>query len=300
MTLKASDFKKVTLADKKIFSEYFSKYPQSHSEATFGTIFCWEHYSPCKYALIDNHLIVACAEPGNLSYRPPIGEFSAELFEDFLSFAIANGGDCPVEFPNAQYIDYMKEHHPELPIYPERGYFEYYYRTSNLAELRGKKYLNIRGQINSFKSHYYYNVEKITPYNVEDVKSMIDEWEKSKPLEKTPMMKGDAEAVMRALENMSALGFEGIAIRVGDKICAGALWEELNKEAVDIHFEKGLTDYEGIYKIINQETAKFLLGRYEWINRESDVNEPGLREAKMRYHPSKFAEYYYISRADIL
>lgn len=300
MNLKKSDFKKVTLADKKIFSEYFKKFPQEHSEATFGTIFCWEKYAPCEYAVIDSHLIIKCADPNSVSYRPPIGEFDAELFENFLVFAIQNGGDCPVEFPNAQYLDYMKEQHPEYSIYPERGYFEYYYRTEDLAEPRGKKYLNIRGQINTFKSQYNYYVEKITSENLDYVKSMIDEWEKNKPIEKNPMMKGDAEAVFSALDNMDALEFEGVAIRVNDKICAAAIWEELNENTVDIHFEKALTQYEGIYKIINQETAKFLLGRYEWINRESDVNELGLREAKMRYHPSKFAEYYYIKKSDCL
>lgn len=52
-----------------------------------------------------------------------------------------------------------------------------------------------------------------------------------------------------------------------------------------VHFEKGLPDCEGIYKAINAETAFAAKEKYRYINRESDMGVPGLREAKMRYHP---------------
>lgn len=294
MTVKYSDFKKVTLDDRKIFSEFFKRYPQVHSESAFGTIYCWENYSPCKYAITDDHLIISCHEPGNISFRAPIGEFDSELFEDVFSLALEYGGAHPLSFPDAQYLQYMKENKPEYQLHPDRGYFEYYYKTEDLAKLCGKKYLNIRGQINSFKKRYNYTVEKISADNSDEIKSMVCEWEKTKQLNAGSLIEGDRNALFLALDNIEALKFEGIAIREKDKICAAALWEELNKSTALIHFEKALTSYEGAYKIINYETAKTLLGRYEWINRESDVNQPGLREAKLRYHPSGFAEYWYI------
>lgn len=74
----------------------------------------------------------------------------------------------------------------------------------------------------------------------------------------------------------------------------------MNNETAVIHFEKGISQYKGIYKVINQETAKALLGKYSWINRESDMDVPGLREAKLRYHPEKCAKIWYIKRKEIL
>ena len=68
---------------------------------------------------------------------------------------------------------------------------------------------------------------------------------------------------------------------------------------VEHHFEKGLSNYPGIYKIINKETARELRGKVTWINRESDMDVPGLREAKLRYHPEYFVKAYYILPEDI-
>ncbi|HJJ93053.1 MAG TPA: phosphatidylglycerol lysyltransferase domain-containing protein, partial [Methanocorpusculum sp.] len=60
-----------------------------------------------------------------------------------------------------------------------------------------------------------------------------------------------------------------------------------------------LAQYPGIYKIINKETARNLLGKVKWINRESDMEVAGLREAKLRYHPEHFVKAYYIVPEDI-
>jgi len=73
------------------------------------------------------------------------------------------------------------------------------------------------------------------------------------------------------MENFSRLGLSGLAIRVGERIGAIAIFEELNPETAVVHFEKGLPDCEGIYKAINAETARHLEGRYTYINRESDM-----------------------------
>jgi hypothetical protein len=64
-----------------------------------------------------------------------------------------------------------------------------------------------------------------------------------------------------------------------------------------VHFEKGLPDCEGIYKAINAETASVLLHDFTYINRESDLGIPGLREAKTRYHPDHMVEVYSIKKA---
>ncbi|KAF1079048.1 hypothetical protein MKMG_00058 [Methanogenium sp. MK-MG] len=54
--------------------------------------------------------------------------------------------------------------------------------------------------------------------------------------------------------------------------------------------------------MINQETARYLEEHkgYAFINRESDLGVPGLREAKLRYYPHHFAEVWYAEKKDIL
>ncbi|HJK75211.1 MAG TPA: phosphatidylglycerol lysyltransferase domain-containing protein, partial [Methanocorpusculum sp.] len=131
---------------------------------------------------------------------------------------------------------------------------------------------------------------------------MIEEWSVSKHCEANQIMKEEVNAVRFALEHWQELGCEGLAIRIQPEgtIGAIAIWEELNDSTALVHFEKGFVRYKGIYKIINQETAKALRGRYTWINRESDMDVPGLREAKLRYHPEHCAKAWYIKKNEII
>ena len=206
-----------------------------------------------------------------------------------------------MDFYDEADVWYMKNAHPETPVYTSRGFSEYYYRTEELAELRGKKYLNIRGQINKFNAEYTYTTEKITEPIIPEVRKMIEEWSISKHCEANRIMKEEVNAVRFALDHWQDLECEGLIIRIQPEATIGAIaiWEQLNTSTALVHFEKGFVRYKGIYKIINQETAKTLQNRYTWINRESDMDVPGLREAKLRYHPEHCAKAWYIKKKEI-
>ena len=98
---------------------------------------------------------------------------------------------------------------------------------------------------------------------------------------------------------MRELGLSGLLIRVLGRVGAISLYEPLNDTTLVVHFEKGLPDCEGIYKAINAETAERVKDRYTYINRESDMGVPGLREAKLRYHPHHMVEVFYATRDDL-
>jgi hypothetical protein len=86
---------------------------------------------------------------------------------------------------------------------------------------------------------------------------------------------------------------------VNDKIEAISVFEGINPETAVVHYEKGSPDFDGIYKAINQETAKILERDYKFINRESDMGLPGLRKAKLSYKPIRFIEVFNLGRESI-
>ena len=59
-----------------------------------------------------------------------------------------------------------------------------------------------------------------------------------------------------------------------------------------IHFEKALDEYKGIYQYLNQSFAESLPRFFTLINREQDLGNEGLRQAKMTYRPCEFVKKY--------
>ena len=67
-------------------------------------------------------------------------------------------------------------------------------------------------------------------------------------------------------------------------------------DTFDIHFEKALDIADGAYNVINQGFAQYLLEKHpeiQWLNREDDLGLPGLRKAKLSYHPDHLVEKYW-------
>jgi hypothetical protein len=62
-----------------------------------------------------------------------------------------------------------------------------------------------------------------------------------------------------------------------------------------IHFEKANMHYKGAFQFINQAYAEHISRTYNIINREQDMGDEGLRQAKLSYRPSGFVKKYKIN-----
>jgi hypothetical protein len=117
-----------------------------------------------------------------------------------------------------------------------------------------------------------------------------------KKCESGSFLEHEIEATSYAIEHLSELSLQGLLIRVDSEVGAISLFERLNEDTALIHFEKGMAEYDGIYKAINVATAEILASDVKYINRESDLGVEGLREAKMRYHPDHMVKVYSLKR----
>ena len=69
------------------------------------------------------------------------------------------------------------------------------------------------------------------------------------------------------------------------------LAEKCGDTLVD-HIEKALPDYEGIYPAMVQDFARMFASDVQYINREDDAGDCGLRTSKMQYQPIEILEKY--------
>lgn len=292
-----TDFKPVTLVDRAFFERHYALYPQTHGDNTFTSMVCWNHFMHYRYAYMNENLILSCTAGGVTRLHPPIGPRDPALMREVIRLALEIGDDNkPLILIDPETAKWMKKIDPDLLLVPDLNHFEYVYSALDLAEFQGKKYLKIRSQINKFRKNYRHSVEPITTENRKEIVEFLVKWCESKKCEENFTLAHEIEAVSYAIEHLTELPLRGLLIRVGSQVGAISLFERLNADTALIHFEKGLPEYEGIYKVINAETAALLANEVEYINRESDLGISGLRKAKLRYHPHHMVEVYSLKR----
>jgi hypothetical protein len=88
-------------------------------------------------------------------------------------------------------------------------------------------------------------------------------------------------------------------VTVDGGIRAFALGERLNRETAVCHFEKADPFMEGLSQLVNREFSRMLFNDCRYINREQDLGEPGLRNAKLSYHPVELVKKFRARRTMI-
>lgn len=169
----------------------------------------------------------------------------------------------------------------------DRDNFDYLYNRHDLAELSGKTYHKKRNLVNAFLNSYKYEQKELDADNVKDAIAVLDAWRDEKGVD------GDYAAGREALELYETLGMRGAVYYVDGKPAGYALGEPIAKARMfAVHFEKALGSYKGLYQFLNQAFAQALPAYFKFVNREQDLGDEGLRQAKMTYRPVGFVRKY--------
>jgi len=298
--LSIEDFKPVTLEDKHLFDTHYERYPPVHSDNVFTTIISWMEYANYHYTFLQDNLIIMTKLENILRFRPPIGKYNRDIFQQVLKLAKREKSDYPLGVIDTQTKDRLSKDYPKLEFTPHGDYFDYVYLASDLAELPGTAYRKIRNRLNKFKRNYAYTTEKIAEVNMDEVRTFLKRWCLWKDCGSDPLLENEKKAIMFSMANFFELKLSGVAIRIDGKIEAISVYEQMSPDTVVVHYEKGAPDYDGVYKAINAETAKLIQKGFKFVNREPDMGLPGLRKAKMSYRPHHMVEVYHIARDKIL
>jgi hypothetical protein len=297
--LSIGDFRLVTIDDKELFDNHYKKYPPVHSDNIFTTMISWIEYSNYKFAFVEENIIIMSNINNQIQIRPPSGKKSKELFDQVINLAKNQESDNSIGVIDIETKNWLSDQYPRLEFIPQRDYFDYVYLSSDLAELPGSAYSKIRNRVNKFKRNYTYEVGEINRENMDEIQEFLKRWCLWKDCESDPLLENERKAILFSMSHYFDLGLSGIFIRIENAIEAIAVFEEMNRDTAVVHYEKGSPDYDGIYKIINQETAKILQKDFKFINRESDMGVPGLRQAKMSYRPHHMIEIFNINKKSI-
>jgi hypothetical protein len=174
-----------------------------------------------------------------------------------------------------------------IEVAEDRNNFDYLYLRSDLADLAGKKYHKKRNLVNAFTAAFQVREEHLTEKLTGDALLVLEDWRENRGED------GDYGPAREALGLLGVLKLRGSIWYVKDRPIGWCLGESIARGRMfAIHFEKGLDEYKGIYQYMNQSFAASLPAYYSRLNREQDLGDEGLRQAKMTYRPSGFVEKY--------
>lgn len=294
-----SDFRPVSLSDRSLFQDYFTRFPQTHTEYLYTGLICWSHYTPAFYTVRDGSLIIMNMLEGKPQFRPPVGERNDQTLREVLDLAGKEGGTKAVIAIDEPAREWIHKIRPDIKVSEHRDFYDYVYLAKSLAEIPGKPYLTQRNHLNKFRRKYEHSVERIDKENRVEVAEFLKRWCLARDCEEHEMLEAEKTAILFCMEHFFELELSGIVIRIDKKIQALSVWETLNMQTAAIHYEKAMPEYEGIYPAINNEAAKILAKEYKYINRESDLGIAGLRTAKERLHPDHMVPLYCIEKQDL-
>ena len=184
-------------------------------------------------------------------------------------------------------------------IHEQTDYEDYVYLKEDLAELKGNKFSKKRNLINQFLRKYVetnrVHVEHITSENKEACKKLLAYWWSLRPQEihDDEDAFGEKVACTHALDLVGSIpGLRGILLRIDGSIKAFGIASDLTETMADFNFEKADPSIKGLYQFFDRQCARMLFQESALINKECDMDDPGLRHAKRSYHPHlRFKSY---------
>lgn len=261
-------------------------------EYSFTSNFIWRKIYKLSAARFEDRLVVLSnkEEP---SFIFPAGKGPIEPLVQAL-YAYTKDIGKPLVFNTVlnEDAEALEKSFPgKFAIVKNRKDFDYIYEAERLMSLSGKKLSGKRNHINRFQiEHPNWAYEAITPENIGDAHAMSLEWCKQAGCQDEVSLFDESCAVEQAFKHYDELGLSGGLLRAGGRVVAFAMGEPLTKDTYVVHIEKAFSEIRGAYQMINQQFAQANFEGYQFVNREDDAGEQGLRKAKLSYDPYTLLE----------
>lgn len=279
-----------------LFQQY---YPLNHfglSDLSPTSLWIWRKPYEVAWTIRGGLFCLRCCHLGETYYLPPVGPSYDRLPQVLQSLALdaAKSGNS-LRFRAVPYgllgrlgVQAQKA----ASISEDRANWDYLYQTSDLVELKGRKYQTIRNQIHKFQNSCQYHYLPLTPELFPQAEKVFFDWAGSRLNEIT--VQDELSALHEAFEAFDPLHLQGGIINIGDEAVAFAIGSLLRPDMAQIHFQKARPDMTGAYAVISHEHICNAWSGTSLINWEDDLGLPGLREAKRRYHPIQMVEKYVV------
>ena len=286
------EFRQIELSDREWIDPILKKAELMGCEYTFVNNYIWSFQYKLEIAYVEGFY---CTRSGQetMEYGFPIGEGDlGKVLEMLIQDASERGEPFAMHALMSEHVTLLDLIMPgKFEFTNNRDDCDYIYSTEKLTNLAGKKLHGKRNHIARFNDNPW-SYEPITKENLDECIKMNKEWcEKNECFESEAKLL-EACAVMKALSHFEEFNLLGGLLRMDGRVVAFTIGEPLNSNTFVVHVEKAFAEIQGAYPMINQQFVIHECQEYEYVNREEDMGEEGLRKAKMSYYPEILLDKY--------
>ena len=287
-------FEPISVEKQNAYRGVLAACPQITSDYSFINLWGWANEYGLQWAWSDSLVWVKQTLPEDI-YWAPMGPWDKIDWTTTLNtndFHVQRFIRMPEELVNI-WKDKLAD---QIRIEDSRGHWDYVYDTANLIGLRGNKFHKKKNLVNQFTKKYDFNYAPMESDMIEHALGLQTDWCTWRDCESFDTLAAENRVIQQILMHWTELtGITGGVLQVDDTMVAYTVAEQLTDDMLLIHFEKANQDYKGAYQAINQMFVSHSNGNFKTVNREQDLDDNGLRKAKLSYHPTDFLRKYNIT-----
>ena len=283
------DFHRVTIADKAWVDPIVAAEDSRSADFNFGNIYMWDGAYHQLVTSLGGRMLTKLRWDRQPFFAFPIGSGPLEPALDALTeFAAQRGYPLAIRGITEEHRAQMEQCCPGRFVFtPDRDNFDYLYLAEKLATMGGKKLHGKRNFCNRFEKTHSWEFRRLTRGLIPACMEMLGQWQAEFD---TPPdgLEEEHGAIIRAFMRYDALGLEGGALFAEGRLIGFTIGEVISSDTFDVHFEKAFASIPGAYPMVCREFTRPLLADHPnivYLNREDDMGQDNLREAKLEYAP---------------
>ena len=293
-------FKPVTLADMPLINGLLQTAISRTCDYSIGGIFMWIDYFGYEYCVVEDTLFIKGRTENcrtETSFMLPVGALPLGASVGMVLDYCREKSLSPVfsAVPDDRLEALLDVLGPGADVEPLEDWSDYLYDIHALATLTGKALSKKRNHVNQFfTANPHWRFEALS-YDLLPETLLFFEGNRMGEKADEAMAAYEHDECRRVLNHLTSYPFEGAILRgESGEIVAFAVGEVIG-DTVFVHIEKMNHEVPGAGAAINKLFASYMLRRHpglRYANREEDCGDPGLRTAKLQYHPAAILTKY--------
>lgn len=280
-------FRTITKSDIPIIREYTSRCNIQSCDFTLCGIYLWGayyRYELCEYA--NTLFIKGVDESESEAFAFPIGEMEpSEAVALVLDYCNKRGISPRFSFVPRTALPYFNGANAAILD----GWSDYIYDAESLKTLSGKKLHKKKNRLNKFiKTYENYSFLPVNNQNIQSLRDFYNRFLAENPPDNKRLV-AEAQIIQRIFDEFDLLKLSAGMLTVDGEIIAFAIGE-LVGDTLYIHFEKALREYDGAFEAVNCFFVREFAQNATFVDREEDMGDLGLRQAKTAYCPIKMVD----------